>query len=412
MKIIGEGWSARSHEFRDLLERYGVWFGFYEADSAQGKTLLQRAGKPDGPLPVVILYDGRVLANPSAAEVADALGANEGFEGGLYDLAIVGAGPAGLSAAVYGASEGLRTVVIEREAIGGQAGTSSLIRNFLGFTTGISGSELANRAYSQAWLFGAQFYLLREVTGLRAEGSTRVLTISDGTEIESRTVVLAPGATYQRLGIPSLETLVGSGVFYGGTVSEARAMKGKQVFVAGAGNSAGQAALHLANYAERVTIVARGASLGDSMSDYLVKEIGVTENITVRRHTQIVEGHGTRRLDGLVLRHTVSDTQETVPADGLFVLIGSQPHTDWMPDSIWRDPRGFILTGNDLIQAGALPEGWTRPPLVLETSLPGVFAVGDARHRSVKRVASAVGEGGIAVQLIHEYLSPSIRSSV
>jgi thioredoxin reductase (NADPH) len=331
----------------------------------------------------------------------------------LYDLATVGAGPAGLSAAVYGASEGLRTLVVEREAIGGQAGTSSLIRNYLGFPTGISGGELANRAYTQSWLFGAEFYFIRQVSGLRVDGTDRVITLSDGMEFRSRAVVLAMGAAYQRLGIPSLEALIGAGVFYGGAVTEARAMKGKQVFVAGAGNSAGQAALHLATYAEGVTILARGEALADSMSDYLVKEIEITGNISVRLHCQIIEGRGARRLESLVVQDTISRETETVPATALFVLIGAQPHTDWLPPGILRDSQGFILTGQDLMRDGKLPDEWPleRPPLLLETSMPGVFAVGDVRHRSVKRVASAVGEGGIAVQLVHEYLSQSTRSS-
>jgi thioredoxin reductase (NADPH) len=407
VQIVDEPLSPRSHELRDLLDRYSIRFGFHDKASPEGKTLLQQVGCDDGPFPVLLMFDGRVMTAPSNPEVADAFGANDLFQGGPYDLAIVGAGPAGLSAAVYGASEGLHTVVIEREAIGGQAGTSSMIRNYLGFPSGISGSDLAARAYNQAWLFGVEFYLTHMATGLRTDGHKCVLTISDGTEIVSRAVVLAMGATYQRLGIPGVEALVGKGVFYGGTVTEAQAMKGKQVYVAGAGNSAGQAAVHLAKYADHVTILARGDALADSMSDYLVKEIECADNITVRLHTQVVQCEGSRRLENLILENTTTGDQETTPSGALFVLIGAQPHTEWLPPEIVRNQRGFILTGQDLIRDSKLLEGWPlkRSPMLLETSMPGVFAVGDVRHRSVKRVASAVGEGGIVVHLVHEYLS-------
>ncbi|MBI5668355.1 MAG: FAD-dependent oxidoreductase [Chloroflexi bacterium] len=406
VRIVGERWSAQSHELRDLLNRYGIPFGFYETDSEDGQSLLRRVGKPDGPFPVVILFDGRVMTDPSHQEVADAFQGPESFVGGTFDLTIIGAGPAGLSAAVYGASEGLRTLVIEREAIGGQAGASSLIRNYLGFPIGISGNELANRAYRQAWLFGAQFYLLRHAAGLFSNGRKHVVVLSDGIEIVSRAVILAMGASYRHLGIPALEALTGAGVFYGGVVTEAQAMKNRRVFIAGAGNSAGQAAVHLSKYAGQVTILARGSSLSASMSDYLVKEIEACKDIEVRLNTRIVDGQGTRSLEALVLHDSAADTTETVEADALFVLIGAQPHTDWLPPGIIRNKQGFILTGHDLIRDGQMPEGWplVRPPLLLETSVPGVFAVGDVRHRSVKRVASAVGEGSIVIQLVHEYL--------
>jgi thioredoxin reductase (NADPH) len=407
IQIVGERWSERSHEMRDLLERYDVWYRFYEADSEDGQALLRMAGKPDGPFPVVLLYTGQVMTDPSYADIADALGAHDRIRGGIYDLIIIGAGPAGLSAAVYGASEGLHTMVVEREAIGGQAGTSSRIRNYLGFSTGIGGGELANRAYTQAWLFGAEFYFLREVTGLRADGGQYVVALSDGKEFLSRAVVLAMGAAYQRLGIPSLEGLVGAGVFYGGAVTEAMAMQGKQVFVTGAGNSAGQTALHLAKYAQSVTIVARGESLRASMSDYLVQEIEATTNIAVRLQTQVVEGRGARRLEGLVLKDGASGETSSVSAAALFVLVGAQPHTGWLPASVLRDGRGFILTGTDLMQDGKPPEAWPlqRAPFLLETSLPGVFAAGDVRLGSQKRVASAVGDGSTAIQFVHQYFS-------
>jgi thioredoxin reductase (NADPH) len=414
--IVGERLSEHSYELRDLFERNGHPFTFYEQDSDEGRALLQHVRRLDGPFPVVILRDGQALTDPSKEEiVVGFLGAHDSIEGGLYDLTIVGAGPAGLSAAVYGASEGLRTLVVEREAIGGQAGTSSLIRNYLGFPQGISGAELANRAFDQAWLFGAQTCIMRQATDLRMKGRDRILTLSDGREIVSRAVVLAMGASYQRLGIASLEALVGAGVYYGGAVTEAQAMSGQQVVVAGGGNSAGQATLHLARYAEGVTMLVRGDALAASMSDYLVKAIAGKDNIDVRLHTKIVGGRGDQRLEGLVIQNSASGETLSMPADALFVLIGAQPHTEWLPASIRRDQQGFILTGEDLTAAGGHggdpsrdPGGGAppqRPPYLLETSMPGVFAVADVRHGSVKRVASAVGEGGIAIQMVHQYLS-------
>lgn len=411
--IVGERLSERSYELRDLFERNGHPFTFIEKDSDEGRALLQHIGHPDGPYPVVILRDGEALTNPSRDEiVVGFLGAHDSIEGGPYDLTIVGAGPSGLSAAVYGASEGLRTLIVEREAIGGQAGASSLIRNYLGFPQGISGAELTNRAFDQAWLFGAQTCIMREATGLRMEGHDRVLVLSDGREIISRAVVLATGASYQRLGVASLEALVGVGVYYGGAVTEAAAMSGQQVFVAGGGNSAGQAAIYLARYAERVTMLVRGDALAASMSDYLVKEIAGTDNIVVRTRARIVDGRGRQRLESLVIQDSASGETLHVPAYALFVLIGAQPHTAWLPASIRRDQQGFILTGHDLTAVGdsggeAPPQ---RPPYLLETSMPGVFAVADVRHGSVKRVASAVGEGGIAIQMVHQYLSQDSRS--
>ena len=410
--IVGERLSERSYELRDLFERNGHPFTFIEKDSDEGRALLQHIGHLDGPYPVVILRDGEALTNPSRDEiVVGFLGAHDSIEGGPYDLTIVGAGPSGLSAAVYGASEGLRTLIVEREAIGGQAGASSLIRNYLGFPQGISGAELTNRAFDQAWLFGAQTCIMREATGLRMEGHDRVLVLSDGREIISRAVVLATGASYQRLGVASLEALVGVGVYYGGAVTEAAAMSGQQVFVAGGGNSAGQAAIYLARYAERVTMLVRGDALAASMSDYLVKEIAGTDNIVVRTRARIVDGRGRQRLESLVIQDSASGETLRVPAYALFVLIGAQPHTAWLPASIRRDQQGFILTGHDLTAVGdsggeAPPQ---RPPYLLETSMPGVFAVADVRHGSVKRVASAVGEGGIAIQMVHQYLSQDSR---
>jgi thioredoxin reductase (NADPH) len=406
--IVGARTGDRSYELRDLFERNGHPFTFIEKDSDEGRTLLHDVGHPNGPYPVVILRDGQALTDPSREEiVVGFLGAHDSIEGGPYDLTIVGAGPAGLSAAVYGASEGLRTLLVEREAIGGQAGTSSLIRNYLGFPQGISGADLTNRAFDQAWLFGAQTSIMRAATDLRVTGLDRVLTLSDGREIVSRAVVLAMGASYQRLGVASLEALVGSGVFYGAAVTEAQAMSGQLAFVAGGGNSAGQAALYLAKYAKHVTMLVRGDVLAASMSDYLVKEIAATDNIEVRLRTKIVDGRGDQRLEGLVIQDSASGETLTVPTQALFVLIGAQPHTEWLPAGIRRDQQGFILTGQDLAAVGDADGGAPvqRPPSLLETSMPGVFAVADVRHGSVKRVASAVGEGAIAIQIVHQYLS-------
>jgi thioredoxin reductase (NADPH) len=404
--VIGERWAPRSYEVRDLLQRSGLPFVFHPADSAEGHELLQRVHRPTGPFPVFIRFDGQVLADPTNEEVAAALGARHSDEEGIFDLVVVGAGPAGLSAAVYGSSEGLRTIVVDRETIGGQAGTSSLIRNYLGFPLGIGGAELCNRALDQAWSFGTETSVLREATGLRTEGGYHFLTFADGSEIATRAVVLASGATYQRLGIRSLESLIGAGVFYGGGVTEAAAMEGQQVYVVGAGNSAGQAGLHLAKHAKQVTMIVRGDSLGKSMSDYLVKAIEATENIDVRRRTTVIGGHGSGRLQGLDFRN--ADTGETTTADAaaLFVLIGAQPHTDWLPGDIQRDARGFIHTDEDIpAPSTAIARELRRPPLLLETSLPGVFAAGDVRHGSVKRVASAVGDGSISIRSVHQHLA-------
>lgn len=407
VKVIGERWSARTHEFRAMLDSYDAPYRFYDLDSAEGRTLLEEAKQTEGPFPVAIMRDGRVFTNPSNEAFGRVMGVTRDVQGGTYDLAIVGAGPAGLSAAVYAASEGLRTIVVERGAMGGQAGTSSLIRNYLGFPLGISGFELARRAQDQAWLFGAEFAVFREATGLRAEEEKRILSLSSGEEVIARSVILAMGGAYRRLGIPELESLLGAGVFYGGTMTEAQAMKGQQVFVTGAGNSAGQAVIHLAKYADRVTLLVRGSSLATSMSDYLVKQITATSNVDVRLNTQIVGGSGTRRLEQLELKDTSSGETKTFPAAALFIFIGIEPHTSWLPATILRDKQGFILTGADLEEDAHYSQTWqlARAPLLVETSMSGVFAVGDVRHRSVKRVASAVGAGSIAIQYIHEYLA-------
>jgi thioredoxin reductase (NADPH) len=411
VRIVGDPWSPRSHELRDMFSRSVVPCAFYAADSEEGRELLSRWGKTPEQLPAVIVFDRLALDNPSSAEITDAFemispfGLNTLPDVRNFDLVIIGAGPAGLAAAVYGASEGLRTVVVERETFGGQAGTSSLIRNYLGFSRGISGSELAWQAYQQAWLFGATFRIARQATGLRREMDEIVVELSDGTEVAGRAAILATGASYRRLDVPSLEDLVGKGVFYGAAASEAQAMEGQEVYVVGGANSAGQAAIHLSKYASRVTVLVRGRSLTASMSEYLIQEIDAAQNIDVRYHTRVVDGGGEGRLEHLVLEDTSSGLTETVPAAALFVLIGAEPRTAWLPEEVQRDERGFVITDQDLMRDGHPPEEWSlgRPPLHLETSMPGLFAAGDVRHGSVKRVASAVGAGAIAIQSVHEH---------
>jgi thioredoxin reductase (NADPH) len=391
---------GRAHELRDLLARNKVLYGFLPADSEEGRALLEQVGATAEQLPLVVTFDGLVLRDPSVAEVADALSAPTRPAAAASDVTVVGAGPAGWAAAVYGASEGLSTALLEPVATGGQAGTTSMIRNYLGFPRGFSGSELAYRAFHQAIGFGADIVYGQRAVGLHAAGSDRVVTLGDGTEVASRTVVLATGVSWRRLGVASLEALVGTGVFYGAATSEAQAMKDEQVFVVGGGNSAGQAAVHLASYAAQVTMLVRGPSLAATMSDYLVRELEATANITVRYHTEAVDGHGDGRLSGLTLKERTSGATETVPATALFILIGAEPHTGWLPETIQRDRWGFVVTGTDLLR-------WPldRPPMLLETSLPGVFAAGDVRHGSISQVAGAVGEGSVAIRLVHEYLT-------
>jgi thioredoxin reductase len=418
VQVIGERWSARSQELRDLFARHRVPAGFYDAASERGRQMLGDLGLQPTDLPAVALRFGAgrpVLVNPSNAEIADAFGVMTPIPPGeVFDLAVVGAGPAGLAAAVGASSEGLRTVVLEHEAVGGQAGTSSMIRNYPGFSQGISGARLAQESWRQAWAFGTTFLYMRQAQSLTGQDGHYRLALSDGRVLTARTVIIATGAAYQRLGIPALEDLQGRGVFYGAAASEAPAMRGQTVFVAGSGNSAGQAALHLAKWAGKVTVLVRTPSLASTMSDYLIRQIGAAPNIDVCYRVQVAGGigTGTGHLQSLVLADTASGARRSVPADALFVLIGSQPRTQWLGDSIARDRRGFILTGPDLPAGTRWPPG--RPPLPLETSLPGVFAAGDVRRGSVNRVASAVGEGAAAIPLVHRYLArpPARRGPV
>jgi thioredoxin reductase (NADPH) len=407
-QVIGEHWSARSQELRDLFARNRVPAGFYDSTSEHARQMLHELGLASAELPVVVLRFGTerpALVNPSNLEIADAFGLMRPISAEeVFDVTIVGSGPSGLAAAVYASSEGLRTVVVEHEAIGGQAGTSSMIRNYPGFSQGISGANLAQETWQQAWTFGTTFLYMRRVESLSRSGGHYRLRLSDGGVLTTRTVIIATGASYRRLGIPHLEHLQGRCVFYGAAASEAPAMHGRNVFVAGAGNSAGQTALHMAKWASRVTVLVRAESLADSMSDYLIRQIDATQNIDVRYGVQVVDGAGAGHLESLVLQDTASGTRRSVPAEALFVLIGSQPRTQWLGEAVARDHLGFIRTGQDLPAeiVGCWPSG--RPPLPLETSLPGVFAVGDVRRGSVKRVASAAGEGAAAIPLVHRYL--------
>jgi thioredoxin reductase (NADPH) len=401
--IVGERWSQRAHALRDLLLRNGMPHSFAPTDSEEGREVLARAGEGRR-LPLVSVLGGDELEDPTNAELMQALGCVVELHRAEYDLIIVGAGPAGLAAAVYGSSEGLRTLTVECESVGGQAGSSSLIRNYLGFSRGISGSDLATRAYQQAWVFGAQFLLMREAARLEPFPGGWVLHMDDGSTACAPAIVLAPGVTYRRMGIPELEALTGAGVFYGASTSEAHALQGGHAYVIGGGNSAGQAAMHLSRYAERVNIVVRGATLSTSMSHYLQQVIDATPNVEVLLHTRVVGGGGAGRLERLVLERDGRRTE--VEADGLFVMIGAQPRTDWLPDSIARDAWGYVLTGDAVAQDAGASGRWPleRAPLGLESCAPGIFAVGDVRHAAVKRVASAVGEGSVVVSQVHQFL--------
>jgi thioredoxin reductase (NADPH) len=398
--VVGESWSGRAYELREALGRCALPHSFCLADSSAGKEFIAQAGGEGTKLPLVVFPGGKVLVDPSNADLAIASGSPVNPEKMEFDLVIVGAGPAGLSAAVYGASEGFSTLVVDEGGLGGQATSSSLIRNYLGFPRGVSGRRLAQSAYAQAWVFGAKFAFIQRVVGLEVEGEGLAVELSDFGKVTARAVLLATGATWRRIGIPELEALNGSGVYYGGPASEAPGMVGRDVYVLGGANSAGQSALYLGSYARHVTLVVRGDSLGDAMSHYLVQQVEAAPNIDVRLRTEVVGGGGDGVLEHLVLRDR-DGNEEVVPADALFLTIGAQPNTGWLPETLERDEQGFVLTGPDLGDDWPLD----RPPMLFETSVPGVFAAGDVRHSSVKRVASAVGEGSVVIQMLHQYFA-------
>lgn len=414
--VIADQWAPRGHELRSMLGRSGVPNAFYARGTVEAEHVLIGASledsAPDDIVVVMPALGGQVLVNPTNADVISTFGINASLdEERDFDLVVVGAGPAGLAAAVYAASEGLSTLVIERESIGGQAGSSSLIRNYLGFPRGISGSELTQRGYQQAWVFGARFLMFDSAQAVtrQGDGSYRI-TLGHSGEVVTRSMVIASGVAYRRLDVPSLEQFMGAGVFYGASVSEAHALTGAGACVIGAGNSAGQAALHLHRYAKQVTLVFRGTSLADSMSQYLISEIEAAPNIEVVPETEVVDAKGDRHLTQITLRHRSSGVTRELEAHGLFIMIGAEPRTDWLPAQCLRDERGFIYTGAAAAAAAASNDP-SRLLGTYETSLPGVFAVGDVRSGSVKRVASAVGEGSVVIQQIHAHLSRLAQDS-
>ena len=390
-----------------FLARNHVHYQWLEVErDAEAQRLHELFGSADLPLPLVLLPDGTALHGPASTELADALGLRTHAESTLYDLVVIGAGPAGLAAGVYGASEGLRTAVIERDAPGGQAGQSARIENYLGFPNGLSGADLSHRAMTQAQRLGAEMVFARSVEALEQRGSIHAVCFADGTEIEARAVVIATGVAYRLMAADGLGELTGRGVYYGASASDARGTEGDDVYIVGAANSAGQAALHLARYARRVVILVRGASLASSMSKYLVERIETAANIDVRIQTEVVRGGGNEHLEWLELADRSTGQHDEVKASFLYVFIGASPHTDWLGDGVARDDRGFILTGPDVAALDGDRGRWPlkRAPFTLETSRPGVFAAGDVRLASMKRVASAVGEGSSAVSNVHLYL--------
>ncbi len=411
IRVLGTRWSPRCYELRDFLARNHVPYQWIDAEIAANdpeiKQLLEALGPETARLPVVLFPDGTKLLEGAPADVAQKVGLRTRAQTNFYDLAIVGGGPAGLAAAVYGASEGLHTVIIEREAPGGQAGMSSRIENYLGFPSGLSGGDLARRAVAQALRFGVEILAPQEVMSVRTEGSYRILKLADGSEVSCHALMIASGVQWRRLEAPGIDRLQGAGVYYGGGATEALSCKGEIVYVVGGANSAGQAAMNFARYAERVVILVRGESLAATMSQYLIDQIKATPNIQLWTHASVAEVHGGTHLEEISVLCSDTNKVERVPASSMFIFIGALPRTDWLGDLVERDDRGFILTGPDLLWEGAHPKGWTleRDPFLLETNVPGVFAVGDVRHGSVKRVASGVGEGSVAVQFIHQYLS-------
>jgi thioredoxin reductase (NADPH) len=411
IRVLGTRWSPRSYELRDFLARNHVPYQWMDvelsANDPETKRLLDVLGPEASNLPVVLFPDGTKLLEGTPAEVAQKVGLRTRAQTDFYELAIIGGGPAGLAAAVYGASEGLHTVIIEREAPGGQAGMSSRIENYLGFPTGLSGGDLARRAVVQAQRFGVEILSPQSAMGVRIEGPYRIFKLADGSEISCHALLVATGVQWRRLDAVGIDKLQGAGVYYGGGATEALSCRGENVYVVGGANSAGQAAINFAKYADKVVLLVRGDGLAATMSQYLIEQIQRTPNIQLWTRASVVEVHGERRLEEISVLCTDTNRTERVPASSIFIFIGALPQTDWLAGLVERDERGFLLTGPDLIRDGQRPKGWTpeRDPFLLETNVPGIFAVGDVRHGSVKRVASGVGEGSVAVQFIHQYLS-------
>jgi thioredoxin reductase (NADPH) len=405
LRIVGPRYTLRDHQVRDFLSRNNVPYVWLDPEqNKEGLELLSKSNLDDRKLPVVLFPDGSALVQPTQAELAAKIGLRTQAAKDFYDLVIIGAGLAGLAGAVYGASEGLKTLIVEGEAPGGQAGSSSKIENYLGFPSGLSGGDLGQRAYAQAVRFGAEF-LTQRANGIRSEHNYIFVQLADGREVSCHVCLIACGVSYRRLDTPGVERLTGAGVYYGAAATEAKSCTDEEVFIVGGANSAGQAAMYFSKYARQVTMVVRGSSLEKTMSKYLIDEISATSNIVVKTNCRVVEALGNSRLECLLLEN--SQGRETVRANGLFIFIGGMPNTSWLPNSIMRDANGFVLSGPDLKTDGHLPQSWdqAREPYLLETSTPGVFVAGDVRHGSIKRAASAVGEGSIAVQFMHQYLA-------
>ena len=408
VRVIGHRWSPLSFQTRDFLARNQVPYRWLDIETDKEATELIELAKADATkLPFVLLTDGSHLIQPDTALLAEKIGFKTRAEMPFYDLAIIGSGPAGLAAAVYGASEGLRTVLIEREAPGGQAGTSSRIENYLGFPSGLTGADLARRAVSQARRFGVEVLSPQEVTGIRLDNSYRVVKLADGSEINCHALMISTGVSYRKLDVPDLERLNGAGVYYGAAMTEAFSCRDDDVYIVGGANSAGQAAMYFSKFARTVVMLIRGESLAKSMSQYLIDQIAATPNIQVRTCVSLAGVAGEDNLETITISDAQTGQQETLPASALFIFIGAMPRTDFLAGVVERDEQGFVLSGPDLVRDGKLPKGWPlkRDPFLLETNVPGIFVAGDVRHGSVKRVASGVGEGSIAVQFIHRYLS-------
>jgi len=407
VRVIGHQWSPHSSEIRDFLGRNFVPHQWLNVETdAEAKQLLNTTGAEVSSLPIVVFPDGTFLSNPPTSGVAHKLGLKTKAEFPFYDLVVVGAGPAGLAAAVYGAADGLRTLLIEREAPGGQAGRSSRIENYLGFPVGLSGNDLARRAVAQARRFGVEILTPQEVRSVRVEGPSRVLTLSDGAEVGCRALLIATGIAFRKLDVPGLDRLTGAGVYYYAPMSEAFSYRDGNIYIVGGANSAGQAAMYFSKFARQVTMLVRGDSLSDSMSQYLENQIAATKNIEVRLNSSVIAAKGADRCETITIQNNKTCLQETVSASALLIYAGAVPRTDWLAGIVERDAQGYLISGQHLMLEGKRPTGWTadRDPFYLETSVPGIFVAGDVRHRSAKGVTSGVGEGAMAVKLVHQYL--------